>query len=1411
MSWNHSLSWLTRFASRSSRRRLLSPSGRYRPCLETLEDRWVPTTVSNLQDSGIGSLRDAINITPSGGTVNFAQGLTGTITLFTDELAIFSKDLNIQGPGANLLTISGNNNFRVFDIFAGKVIITGLTMTNGNPINSIVSPPYGGGVFNEGGQVTLNNDIIKNGQVTTPVSTQRQEFFFAGGGGIYNTFGPTGPGQMTLNNSVVMNNVGVSNYGAGIFNGTGGGLGPCILTLNNSVVTGNSGTDVSGAGLYNLGTATLMNTTLSNNVTSVSRNPGLGAGIFNKGTLTITQSTISGNVGPNNGGGIYSVAHAPFPVTATLTITNSTIANNKANNSSGGGIYISDTTLTILNSTIAGNTSSRGGGIYIVLGNIPQVKLTNTIVATNVAPPSPDVEGSINSSTNSLYGSGMGLTGVVNGQNGNQVGTGGLIINPQLGVLQNNGGPTFTMALLVIDSPAVDKGTNIGVPTVDQRGFKRNVNGTVDIGAYEFQPPATMTVLTSTPNPSAEASPVTFNVTVTGNASGSNIPAGTVTFRDGNTVLGTGTLDATGKTSFSTSGLSVGIHGITATYNGFVLGDYKFSSSMSSVLSQTVLKKTATVLTAAPNPSNVNDSVQLTATVTGAGGQPTGMVSFFDNGTPLGNGTLNNGMATFTAVFTTPGTHPLTATYNADSSFGTSTSQIIIQSVGLVAFTITALPNPSNVNDPITFTVTVNPVVSSSTQPTGFVDLFQGSKLLATGSLNGGTTQITLPANTFTAGTIALTARYEGDANYFKSTSPAFLQTVGATTTSLMLTPPQSSVGDTVTLTATVAPLVPSSLTPAGSVEFFDGTHSLGMVNLNGGTATKMVSNFTAGIHPIKAVYTSADTNFTGSFSMVMNETVGPTMTTVVTIPSTSNVNQTVTFTATVVAVQSTSIKPSGTVNFYDGTTLLGSASLDQNTGKATFTYSKLNAGVHTTITATYMGDMNFAMSTSPTVTQTVNKTGTSTSLSLNPVQPIFTQTTVLTATITPNITGSIVPAGTLSFFDNGTFLATVNVVNGVATYSTKNLPFGPNVITASYLGDGNFTTSMKMVTVNVKPLTFFAVGGSGRVLVYRPDNSLVADFAPYGSGYTGPINVALGDISGDGIYDLVTAAAVGNPDVRVYDGKALANGTFDPANPDASLLAQWFAYGLDFNVGATVAVGDINGNGFADVVTGADVGNPDVHVYSGKDIATHNFNPDGSSLLVHFFAYGLSFNIGANVAVGDVNNDGFADLITGATAGNPDVRVYNGRDIAQGTFSPDGASLLTHFFAYGLDFNVGAFVAVGDTTGSGFADIITGASIGNPDVHVYSGQAIAQGTFDGNHPENSERTQFFAYGQGSNIGATVAASDIEHTGRFDILTGPTAGTPTYKVFRGTASGLNPPEVFEGTPADIQDGLSVGG
>jgi hypothetical protein len=420
------------------------------------------------------------------------------------------------------------------------------------------------------------------------------------------------------------------------------------------------------------------------------------------------------------------------------------------------------------------------------------------------------------------------------------------------------------------------------------------------------------------------------------------------------------------------------------------------------------------------------------------------------------------------------------------------------------------------------------------------------------------------------------------------------------------------------------------------------------------------------------------------------------------------------------------------------------------------------------------------------------------------------------TATVCGGARGSNTPAGTVTFSDNGVTpvgWGPITLQNGVAALSNVMLSAGRHTITAAYtpappVGDFRFDASMGSLPVVARSGAYFAVGGApGQVQVRSTSNgALLYAFTPY-PGYTGRVNVAVGDVTFDGFEELVTAPADGNPQVKVYDGAALVNRSFDPTNPDASLLAQWFAYGLNFNIGANVAVGDINDTGFADIVTGASAGNPDIRVYSGRDIANHTFNPDGASLLAQWFAYGLNFNVGANVAVGDISGTGFADVVTGATVGNPDVRVYRGQDIARGAFNPTGASLLAQWFPFQLQFNVGAFVAVGDVTGDGFADVITGASVGNPEVKVYNGRAIAQGPFD---PNTNVLDDFFAYDVGQDLGVTVGAADFERNDRWDILTGPTGGTATFQVIRHPAFGTGPTSVFAGMATGIQGGLTVG-
>ncbi len=392
----------------------------------------------------------------------------------------------------------------------------------------------------------------------------------------------------------------------------------------------------------------------------------------------------------------------------------------------------------------------------------------------------------------------------------------------------------------------------------------------------------------------------------------------------------------------------------------------------------------------------------------------------------------------------------------------------------------------------------------------------------------------------------------------------------------------------------------------------------------------------------------------------------------------------------------------------------------------------------------------------------------------------------------------------------------------------TPNGQFGNLLLYSQTSGVNLNEVQINITAVNAThiPLQpgFFAIGGSGHVQVRRTGTgALISDFMPFGASYTGGVSVAVGDILHDGNVDLVASTTTGMAAVKVYNGQLfLGSTTGDPNNPGKLLLASFNAIDPSFHTGVTVAVGDVLGTGYFDLITGAVAGNPDVKVYKGMDIAHQyqdtispglnlgTFNPTGSSLAVEFFSYGLQFNIGTNVAAGDLSKNGFDDIVTGAVAGNPHVKVYSGKAIATNTLYPNPEShVLAQFFAYGLQFNIGATVAVGDINGDGTPDIITASAAGNADIKVYNGAGIAGGTFNPNAPLVSE---FFGYGLNFNIGARVAAADFENTGHYDILTGAQAGNPHYRIVKGTASGIVPPSVngIEGIPSDIMGGIYVG-
>jgi Big-like domain-containing protein len=471
----------------------------------------------------------------------------------------------------------------------------------------------------------------------------------------------------------------------------------------------------------------------------------------------------------------------------------------------------------------------------------------------------------------------------------------------------------------------------------------------------------TTTALTSSKNPSVSGDTVTFTATV---SSGSNVATGTVTFKDGATAIGTGTLNASAQATFATSSLAVGSHTITASYSG----DAANAASISSPLTQTVSTSnmsSSTTLVSSQNPSAFNESVTFTATVTTTSGTPTGTVTFRNGTATLGTGTLSAGTATLTTTKLTVGTHSITAVYSGDANFAGSTSTALPQAVNKAASTISVVSsaNPSGLAQAVTFMATVKPATSGT--PTGTVTFKDGTTLIGTGTLSGGKAKLTTAA--LALGSHSITASYGGDANFTASTSAILTQTVKSTTsttTASSLNP--STFGQTVTFTATVTT---TSGTPTGTVTFKNGSATLGTGSLSAATATFTTTKLTVGTHSITAVY-SGDTNFAGSTSPALSQAVNKaaSTTSVVSSVNPSALGQAVKFTATV--KPATSGTPTGTVTFNDGTTVLGTGKLSG--GKATLTTSGLALGSHS-ITASYGGDANFTASTSATLTQTVN------------------------------------------------------------------------------------------------------------------------------------------------------------------------------------------------------------------------------------------------------------------------------------------------------------------------------------------------------------------------------------------------------------------------------------------------------
>jgi|GEM_PF-1199688 len=422
----------------------------------------------------------------------------------------------------------------------------------------------------------------------------------------------------------------------------------------------------------------------------------------------------------------------------------------------------------------------------------------------------------------------------------------------------------------------------------------------------------------------------------------------------------------------------------------------------------------------------------------------------------------------------------------------------------------------------------------------------------------------------------------------------------------------------------------------------------------------------------------------------------------------------------------------------------------------------------------------------------------------------------VLTQTLPPNTTFDPIHSGSWSFVGNNTYQHTVGELDVAAGAQTidfavtlnTSIPAGYNKVSTTSTIDDDHANGADPVTANnsATALTtiyqgIYAVstgialprkGPAATVRVFDIATGAEFTLQPYGATYKQSIRIATGDINGDGYDDIITSTITGNGQVRVFDGKTMQRmgGVF------AEDIAAFPEKGAR---GAYVASGDVNGDGHDDIIVGSGY-------RAGGDAIVRVFNGLNAQVLNTSTPFGTKFHGGVRVAVGDVNGDGVADIIAGQGFGGNEVKVTTLVDRRESlseshvSIAKPPETVLRDFTVGGSHYKGGVWVGAGDINNDGHSDIIVGRDRGDTVIETFSGL---------NGDLLSTITPF---GTRYKLGVRVAAADINLDGIADIIAGSGGrNNSTVKIFDGTTSMEIPALTFQAFPAAPTGALFVAG